>query len=169
MLINDKDKSNLRDSRNNNDNSQGYGSSSSPITAEPLSFLNNENGSEFHTKNSEQSHSHDTRNKIKRLPIKAKTISFPIKKERNKFNPGKRFVFSQSLRTSFLKNNYFLESTLRLRTIDTSDKEKRDREHESKEKVNEKMDFYKKIRWTLILLFCTVLIYMMFRSVSKSF
>ncbi|CAB4384184.1 unnamed protein product [Rhizophagus irregularis] len=59
------------------------------------------------------------------------------------------------------------ELTHRLRAVNTSDKEKSDEKHESKEKVNEKMDFYtKKIHWTWILLaliVCAVLIYMKFR------
>lgn len=68
----------------------------------------------------------------------------------------------------FLKEICYLEPTRRLRTVNTSDKEKSDEKHE---KVNEKIDFYtKKIHWTWILLaliVCAVLIYMKFRLVSK--
>lgn len=70
--------------QNNNDINQRYGISSPFTSAEPRSFLKSEN-----TKNSEQINqtiSHDTQNKIKRSPIKAKTISFPIKREKTKFN-----------------------------------------------------------------------------------
>ncbi|PKY38715.1 hypothetical protein RhiirA4_516540 [Rhizophagus irregularis] len=153
MFVNEeeKNKPNLQDLQNNNYINQRYGISSSPTSAEPHSFLS-ENKKEFHTKNSEQVNqniSHDTQNKIKRPPIKAKTISFPIKGEKAKFN------FESP------------ELTHRLRAVNTSDKEKSDEKHESKEKVNEKMDFYtKKIHWTWILLaliVCAVLIYMKFR------
>ncbi|PKK67708.1 hypothetical protein RhiirC2_751382 [Rhizophagus irregularis] len=83
MFVNEeeKNKPNLQDLQNNNYINQRYGISSSPTSAEPHSFLS-ENEKEFHTKNSEQINqniSHDTQNKIKRPPIKAKTISFPIK------------------------------------------------------------------------------------------
>lgn len=90
----------------------------------------------------------------------------------------KRFIIYNSIYDSyyelrFLKEICFLELTHRLRAVNTSDKEKSDEKHESKEKVNEEMDFYtKKIHWTWILLaliVCAVLIYMKFRLVSKSF
>jgi hypothetical protein len=91
MFVNEeeKNKPNLQDLQNNNSINQGYGISSSPTSAEPHSFLKSENEKEFHIKNSEQINqniSHDTQNKIKRPPIKAKTISFPIKGEKAKIN-----------------------------------------------------------------------------------
>ncbi|GES81404.1 hypothetical protein GLOIN_2v1630913 [Rhizophagus clarus] len=136
MLIKEEEKniSNLQDPQNNNKGD------ASPTSAEPLSFLrneDNENEDKSHTKNSgliRQNISHDTRNKFKRPPIKAKTISFPIKGEK-------------------------AESTLRLRTG-----EKKDGKHEPKKNDN---DFYtKKIHWSwvfLVSIVCIVLIYMMFR------